>query len=71
MARAVAGPGQDEVTLILNVGESGMLTACLDEAIASLDQIESADIPGAYRHTLSHIREALRRAHVQRTEPRG
>ncbi len=66
MARGMRGPREDELTLILDVGESLSLMTCLDEAITSLERIESADIPGVYRETLSRIRETLQRAHAER-----
>ena len=68
--RGMNGPGDDEVSLILEVGDASCLRTCLNQSLDSREMTEDSNTEWVYKDALGRIRKALTDAERAETKPR-
>lgn len=66
--RGVNGPGDDEVSLILDVGDASCLRTCLNQSLDAREMTEDSNTQWVYKDALGRVRKALTEA--ERAEPK-
>lgn len=68
--RGMNGPGDDEMSLILDVGDASCLRTCLNQSLDSREMTEDSNTQWVYKDALGRIRKALTEAERADTKPR-